>query len=91
MYLGKSAVTTGVLFGLICSVIGIMVGASHALAAGSDSDLMEFELRPPDRRVSALTGDSAWTIYATGPIDDKAPERLRELINRNKFHRAQAL
>jgi len=85
MYLRKRAVVIGVMFGLVCSSISIVAVTSHALAAESDSDLMKFELRPPDRLASAITGDSAWTIYATGPIDDKAPERLRDLIKKNKI------
>jgi hypothetical protein len=43
---------------------------------------MNFELRPPDRLVAALTGNPAWRIYATGTIDIGAPDRLRGLIKR---------
>jgi hypothetical protein len=83
MHLCKSAVAIWVAFGLVCSVFVALT--TRAFAAESDSDLMKFELRPPDRLVSAITGDSAWTIYASGPIDDKAPERLRDLIKKNKI------
>jgi hypothetical protein len=70
-------------FGFICSLVTIF--AVVALAAESDSDIMKFELRPPDRLLAAITGYRAWTIYATGTIDDKAPERLQDLIKNNSI------
>jgi hypothetical protein len=77
MHLNRHAVSIGIIVSLFCSLFG---NVPSALAAVSNSETMKFELRPPDRLVAAVTGDATWTIYATGTIDNGAPDRLRVLI-----------
>jgi len=66
-------------------VFAIVFHASCALDAKPVLQTMSFELRPPQRLYAAVSGDSAWTIYATGTIDDNAPDRLDDLVKKNKI------
>jgi len=68
--------------GLFCSLFGSAPTVPSALALESNYEAMKFDLLPPDRLVAAVTGDSAWTIYATGTIDNGAPDRLQGLIKK---------
>jgi hypothetical protein len=82
MYLVRRTAPFCVALSFVCFFVG--VGATpRLLAAESNSDTMKFELRPPNRLVAAITGDSAWTIYAVGTIDEQAPARLQDLIKKN--------
>lgn len=66
--------------GLFCALFSS--ATVPAFAAAPSSEAMKFDLRPPDRLVAAVTGNSAWTIYATGTIDNGAPERVQGLIKK---------
>jgi hypothetical protein len=71
--------------GLFCALFGGILTVPSGFAAESNSEAMKFDLRPPDRLAAAITSDSAWTIYATGIIDNGAPDRLQGLIKKHNI------
>lgn len=59
------------------------VASAQSKAPASFSQPMQFNLRPPNKMYQLVTGDAAWTIFASGEIDDGAPERLDALVRKN--------
>ena len=63
----------------------VIAASSPVCADKAGTEVMEFDLRPPDKMLQLITGANEWEIYASGIIDDDAPARLLALIKKNNI------
>jgi hypothetical protein len=49
------------------------------------SEVMKFEVYAPDEMSKLLMNDYAWTVFATGGIDDEAGKRLADLLRQKNI------
>jgi hypothetical protein len=59
----------------------LLVSTTCAATPGAASETMQFSLLPPT--LPEEIGGSAWDIYATGPTDPGAPNRLAALVKKH--------
>jgi hypothetical protein len=59
-------------------LIGLV--ATTVAALGQNSVVMKFEAHPPHDLVRSTMGAHGWIMFATGPVDRNAGQRLKDLI-----------